>query len=92
MVFYWLNFKKRRKATLWTSKIILEVRRVAFFTFLKVHSKHSISKKPFYLLCTMQKYHNVKKATLRSSKIILEDRRVAFLPLFIVNIYAVSGL
>ena len=38
----WLNIQKRKKATLRTSKIILEVRRVAFFTFLKVLKKWSV--------------------------------------------------
>ena len=68
MVFYWLNFQKRKKATLRTSEIILEVRRVAFLRFWKfiVNIKHSISKKLFYLFCTfvfciLQKYHNEKR-------------------------------
>ena len=46
MVFYWLNFQKRKKATLRTSKIILEVRRVAFLRYdtFALYNVHSIKK------------------------------------------------
>ena len=64
MVFYWLNFQKRKKATLRTSKIILEVRRVAFlrydtFALYNVHSiKKTIAVKWFFTDWT---FKNVKR-------------------------------